>query len=427
MRRISGALRGATPTYRIVRNRYFPTRRSAVGGKGSTSGNDIRSSYGGAIKLRSVKYLKKKGLRSKASRKGLVKYRRHASKLQSILYKHLCTPQVIKWTYANSYSGTQGQRQYTSHFLGGEQLIKYLALKRPSNFLYDTSTPSGTLGGTYQDLGQQNWLLHIDKVLFNFRVQNRSNASMELKVYECVIREGCDVNVLGINSKTAIMDLIKSGVDKATNIGSQGNAGPGQQDTTTGVGSVADLPTCTPYDSNPFTSSFKVLRQASHKLGPNEIKTMAVNLRPRMFKGSWINSGTSGEWQRGWSKVILFSWVGQPVDDGSLNKNTKAICDLSFQYDAMVKFHFMPGQQKLVNFVMNTPGSTSGGISQYGPQFFGYSNGDSAVSGTANQYYADPAGFTAVVPASETVQTVPGYNSTGGTVTATGTAPSSHP
>lgn len=394
---------------RIFRNRNFPTRRTDV--RGALGGNDIRSSYRPYVQLTSTKRRSNK----KAKGTGLARYRKHQRQLMHTMYKNLCTPQVIKWTYANTFSGVQGQRQYISVFLGGESLLQYFGTKRPSNFLFDSSPAVGSGAGTYQDIGQKNWKIHVDRVIYDMRIQNRSNASMELKIYECVARRDFSLAV----DSTSLRSVIQSGLSTPGAVGSSGNVGPNQDALTTGVTQLWQLPSSSPYDSNEFTSAFKILRQTSLKVGPNEIVPLKQKLTPREFKASWIYSPESKEYQKGWSKIVLFSWVGQPVDDGTTAKNTKAVTDLSIQFDANAKFHFLPGQEKLVNIVLNTPGSTSGGTAQYGPQFYGYANTE--VAGMDNQYYANPGGFTPVVPATETIQTVSGTASTGDTV------PNNHP
>lgn len=397
----------APPTRRIPASRGG-TRRGDVLGL-ALSGNDIRSSYRKSVPLRSTK---RKRISSKKGGKGLAKYKRHQRRLQHALFKHLCTPQVLKWTYAKTISGTQGQRTYAALFLGGESLVQYLGTKRPVNFLFDAApSASTTTSGNLQDIGQKNWIVNVDKVLYDMRIQNRSNASMELKIYECVARRDFP---LGVDTQLWVTNMFSASTDPSGGSGSTGNAGPAPDTLTTGVTARWQLPTSTPYDSNEFTKAFKITRQTSVKLGPNEIMPMKEYLKSKMFKASWIYSAESKEYYKDFSKVLLFSWVGQPVDDGTITKSTKAVTDLSIQYDGYVKYHFLPGQEKVVNYVMNTPTSTAGGTAQYGPQFYGYSNADIG-SGTTNQYDANPSGFTPVIPATETVQTISGTGAVGDT------------
>lgn len=397
--------RGYNSLRRVYRNRNFPTRRDSVGAY-ALSGNEMRSSYRAPPKLRSTKKIAKAARRSS-------KVTKAKNQLSTVLYKNLCTPQCIKWTYANTFQGRQGQRTYVSLFLGGESFIQYLATKKPVNFLFDASPSAGTGTGTsLQDIGQKNWKLNVDKLMYDMRIQNRCNASMELKIYECVVRHDFPATI-GYQYVEALFG--RSNATVPTAVGSTGNLGPAQDGLTTGVTGYWQLPSSTPFDSNEFTSTFKIVRQSSVKLGPNEIMPMKTYFKSRSFKGSWIYSEGSKECQKGWTKIILFSWVGQPVDDGTSENNSKSRNDLVVQYDGYCKFHFLPGQSKLVNYVLNTKGSTAGGTAQFGPQFYGYTNGDIS-GGNSNQYIANPAGMTPVVPASEVVQTVSGSATIGDAV-----------
>lgn len=393
---------------RVYRNNRFPTRRDSVGGA-AFSGNEMRSSYRPPPTLRSTKKI------AKAKRRSMKKSKTQVTKnrLSTILYKNLCTPQTLKWTYANSFAGRQGQRSYVSVFLGGESFIQYLATKKPVNFLFDASPSAGTGTSTsLQDQGQKNWKLNIEKLMFDMRIQNRCNASMELKIYECVVRHDFPATI-GYQYIEAMLGRSMGTVPTA--IGTTGNIGPAQDALTQNVTAYWQLPSSTPFDSNEFTSTFKIVRQASVKMGPNEIMPLKTYLRSRTFNGSWIYSDASKECQKGWTKILLFSWVGQPVDDGTMDNNSKSRNDLVVQYDGYCKFHFLPGQSKLVNYVLNTKGSTAGGTAQYGPLFYGYTNVD-GPAGTANQYIANPAGMTPVIPASEVVQTVSGSATVGSEV-----------
>lgn len=381
---------------------------------GSASGNAnyFRSGYRPPIRFTKSK--------KRRVRRGMVNRKRISSKgkLNSALFHHLCTPQVVKWTFAEAYSGVQGQRQWANIFLGGESIVQYMRSKKPSNFLYNTS---GTSTATLQDLGQKNYVVSLDKLIYDLRIQNRSNASMELKIYECLVRKNTNNSQLSIDSSAAgIKNMFVADQDASAFIGQTGNLGPGQTAFPTGVTHQYQAPTFTPYMSGSFVSMFKVLKQTKVILGPNEITSLKESMRPRTFKGAFIESAQSTEWQAGWSKTILFSWVGQMVDDATPSHQTKAKCDLFFQYDAHMKFHFLPGQSPLYNVEYLAANSTAGSTAEFGPPLFGYSN--ATIGGTsANQYDMSGSTPTVAIPATETIQFVPGYASTGGTVTNTDT------
>lgn len=151
--------------------------------------------------------------------------------------------------------------------------------------------------------------------------------------------------------------------------------------------------------SNTFTTFFKIIRQKSMTLSPNEIVPMKFHQRKKLFKGAHIQSSSSYEWQKGWSKIILFTWVGMPIDDGTTANQSKAKCDLFIQADVCCKYMFTPGTEPLVNFDFNNN-----------------------INADTNTYRLNPVAFNSVIPASDTIEVVPGYTSTGGTTTATDTA-----
>lgn len=383
--RLSGKSRSGRPTRVIVR-------------RGSR-----RSSYRG--KPRRVKRYRKRRIkrRSGAVGRGRLRRRKRTS-LGSLMWRKLCTPMTYKATTAGASTGIQGQRSWVQYELGGETFITTLGNKHPSNFLFDTAGGVSSSTATLQDTGGFNYQLCIRKLVHDMRIQNRSNSSMELKMYECVIRHDVPNGSI-TRTSTGILPFFVDSMDTPTYIGqSLSNIAPGQATYPTGLTHAYQHPAFTPYMSNEFCSFFKIVKTTTMTLDPNEIVQKVFTMRPKNIKGSMINSGASLEWQKGWSKIVLFSWVGMPVDDGTTSNLTKAKTDLFLQDEVTAKFHFMPGMEPLANVSFTND-----------------------FNGIGTAYSFNPTGFTPVVPASDTIQVIPGYASTSGTVTATDTAPSAAP
>ena len=371
----------------FARSRNIPVRQFV-------RGNSTPSRYAaGSSSRRRLKRGRKRNRRRRSNKKT-----RGTSGVLSKLVRRLCTPMTYKTTYAQNGQGNQGLRSYFSLCTGGENLITTIGAKHPSNFLFNTAHGSSSTA-TLQDQGGSNWNLQLNQLIWDARIQNRSNASMELKMYECLVRHDISSSSLS-NANQSLSAIFQQSLDTPTYVGQDlSNLGPGQAALPTGVSHEWQLPTFTPYMSNTFCTFFKIIRQKSMTLSPNEIVPMKFHQRKKLFKGSHIQSSNSYEWQKGWSKIILFTWVGMPIDDGTTSNQSKAKCDLFIQADVCVKYMFVPGTEPLVNF--------------------DFSNN---LNYDTNTYRLNPTAFSSVIPASDTIEVVPGYTSTGGTTTATDTA-----
>lgn len=356
-----------------------------------TTGNRIPAKYGG----KTSRMLRRRRFRKRGKRP----YRRRARKGKTFLskmYRALCTPMVYKTHVANAYSGAQGQMTNLSWLLGSEKLLKYFAQHRPSNFLFNTVAPLITTTpaqpAVLQDFTGSNYRLAIDKLVHDMRIQNRANAHMELKIYECIVRE--QISSSNINTGSgSLRTFFEKDLDIPTGTGTDiiggtlKNLGPSQTANPTGVNHMWQHPSFNPFYSSEFTSFFKVLKVHSRTLGPNEIWPYKFALRKKSFSGQDLESPSGLEWMRGWSKVLLFQWRGQPIDDNTTNNQTLAKVDLFIQDDITAHYHFIPGTSQLVNF--DWAGTN--------------------VNGIPNQFDYNPASATTyVVPAETIAQTVTG-------------------
>nr|WAE42676.1 MAG: capsid protein [Cressdnaviricota sp.] len=355
----------------------MPSSRSTGRSRIRSSPSTVRSSampsrYSGGSGRKSRRMKRRKKLRR---RKG-----RSSGGLMKKMFNKLCSPMTYKTTFAWAESGTANLRQLGWLEMGGASIVNTLGLNRPSNFLFDSVLGTAN-NAVLQDYSGQNWSMRINKYLYDSRIQNRSNASMELKIYECVIKH--DAPSSQFPNGLANMDSIfASALDTPSFAGiTQANIAPNQQGAPTGVSHYWQHPAFTPYLANNFKDYFRILKTHSHVIGPNEIVKKKFTQKPRTFKGQYITGGAT-EWLRGWSKVLLFSWVGQPNDDGTTAHQGKAKCDLFVEVDVTVKYHFQPGSQPLVTL-----------------------NFTNDEDGVGQGYSFNPAGFTAAIPVDEVVQT----------------------
>lgn len=330
----------------------------------------------------------------KLRRKIRRKIRRRRARVMRSFMHHMTTPQCVKSTIALARQGTANQRQFCGVELCGKQYIKYLGdTFKPATFLYRKSTAATATTDTFNDNSYNNWHMHLDKHVWDMRIQNRSVASMELKVYECIVRHDVPSSSLD-TTVSGWANIFQDDTNPNINAGyASGNSllGSAQPllNTGTGKGTSAGLnniwqhPAFTPYNSTLFCETFKIVNTYTIKLGPNEITTKKFYTKPKQIKGRWIESGTnlSTEWMKGWSKYLLFSWVGMPVDDGTTGNQGKAGTDLFIQADITTRFQFTPGIAKQSNFL--------------------FSN---SINGVGQNYWFNPSGFTPVMPVDQTVQ-----------------------
>jgi len=328
---------------------------------------------------------------SSRSKKGRGRFKgRKRSSINKLLWKRLCTPQTVRSTFAEYGEGIQGQRAWYGLQLGGWAAINEEIVKRkPSNFLFNQNYNS-TSPAQLQDFSQTNYQVTIQQFFADCRIQNRSNANMELKIYECTLRHDVtneNFSKLGTSWTT----LFAGSMDLSATAGlPPGNLGPLQDSLPTGVTHNYQHPAFTPYLSNVFVSFFKILKTHSLNIGPNEVINKKFYCpKNKRLKGAYLQPNVPSlntEWMRGYSRFILFSWVGQPVDNGTNAKQSKAHCDLIVQGNVYTKFHFWPGAEPIHNI-------------EYG---------NTLIGNQTSLYQFNPADFTARIGATEIIQTVSG-------------------
>lgn len=380
---------------RVMYNRFGPDVRRRLAqlgpGKRSLRGPARNRAYSVATNATATGSKPSSSVRVISSgkrRRGFKRKTRKYKSVNKLLWKRICTPQTVKSTWAYALAGKQGQRQWMPMMMGSlGQIQAEVAARRPTGFLTAGQRGSASIQ-TIFEYGQQNWQAVIQSLVYDTRIQNRSNATMELKIYECAMRH--DVPSGSLNAQTGFLSMFSRDMDNPTFVGSgNSNQGPNQENLPTGITNNYYHPAFTPYMSNEFVNTFKILKTHRVNLGPNEVLHKKFYCKKNAtFKGQYIDGATSTFWQKNYTKYLLFSWVGQPVDDGTVVKQTKARCDLFIQSDITMKFHFWPGEEPLYNI-------------SYSPANF--------VGGTTNQYKLNAADIAApVIGASEVVENVTG-------------------
>lgn len=140
------------------------------------------------------------------------------------------------------------------------------------------------------------------------------------------------------------------------------------------------MPGYTPYHSASFTQSWKILKTTAITLGPNDVGHYKLYHKSRSFGSRWLET-FSGRQVGHYTKALLFTWVGQPADDGSTLTNLSTSDNtLTINWDMDIGFHFPPKADNL--YYQSSPAT--------------------ATPGMANNFKS--TGFTIVAPAEATMQ-----------------------
>ncbi|QNG41150.1 capsid protein [Antarctic virus 5_I_KPSTAsw004Ad] len=314
--------------------------------------------------------------------------RRASGRVLGSVIRSFTAPQTYKSVVAENYAGRQALRSVYGLALGGESILRKLSASRPVSMLWNMATGESVdaAGSRVVDLtSASNYTMVVDKYIWDTRIQNRSNASMELKIYECLVRR--DVGGVGIpgftSTKFSPVDIFHRDLHTKSVLDEDPNQNLIPATYPAGMSHTWQHPGFTPFQSQTFTTSFKIIKTHKLDLHPNQILPMKFYLRSKTFKGRWLTSDASNEWQANWSKLLLFSWVGMPVDDGvTAGKMARAKCDLFVTSDVTIKFHFLPGNPPMARYAY-----------------------DNEINQDVSNYEFNPAAFTPVIPASDTIQT----------------------
>lgn len=327
-------------------------------------------SRGGSVRY-NVKGRYRRRLRMKYGKgKRRRKYRRRGvtyKKMLRNIWKEIHVPQVLKKTEAHQVASKGcGLRTWLCLYYNTLPDITNMMLRSPGgNFFYAGSQTSGT--ATTQKPYGETKRLHVTKGYQQFIVQNRDNWDMELKVYECVLRRDDILGSYSAFADTWFGSTTTYGGDQPST--NQGPNQPGYAGGNDLLTKVYDNPTYTPFMSNGFCSEFKVIKTHSFNLGPNQYSRLKIRMKPlRMDVEHYrrlLAIGNTGI--GGWTKILLFNWVGGPVDTGAVadGKQSKGKPTLALQWDTEYRWYFerCPGLLYTIcssNATANERGTTYG-------------------------------------------------------------------
>nr|QXP07715.1 MAG: putative capsid protein [Arizlama virus] len=276
--------------------------------------------------------------------------RRGRSSTLSKIVRMFTTPQVCKVTFArNAASAGVGLRTWYADWINTRANVDDMYLRRPLGML-NQATGTGSAAETVAYGSSQ--YIHVSSFVQKWTLQNRSNWDMELKVYECIVRDDQDVGGAATTFVTALFGT--SYADRT--LENQDYHQPAYAGAGDGLTAVYQNPSYTPYMSTSFCECFKVIKTTPIKLGVNDYVSYVVRCGKKRFATIKLDhtGGTSGytDLIGRWTKMLVFTWVGGPIDDsttGTEGKQSKSIADLFMQCDMTYKFWCEPGCPPLYN------------------------------------------------------------------------------
>lgn len=394
--RTYSAIRDVRDLYqtRVSRNgpgyRRANLRSRVPAGPVRRSGKYIIPSRSGGIYRRKRRVRKMRRVRGIRRRR---RYRKGATykKMLRNIWKELHCPQVLKLTQATEKrSEGCGLRTWLPFYLSSrDDFDNFFARAPTSNFFAAASATPGA-ASTQKPYGFAK-RCHCKGGYFKFILQNRDNWDMDLKVYECMLRKDMPLYVNGaLMSNYFGTGKSFSGDQPVSNQGPSPPTYAGGSDLLT---TVYQQPTYTPYMSSVFCSDFKILKCHKFNLSPNQYGYLKVRLGRKVLGAEeWSRlSDTNVTGIGRWTKLLLFTWVGGPVDTGlqTDNKQSKGKPTLAIQYDMEWRYYFERTTDSLYTIASSNFGITTRGL-DYG------SNYDTVSTDTM------------YVPATCTVQTVAG-------------------
>lgn len=374
-------LRGALPGARSrVRQKYY-IRPGGTGRRGFINRG------GGGRRGMKKKYGKR--FTKKTSHKGML----------SKLWRSMHTPQITNFHQGGTLTADgNGVRTWYALALNTRTDYANMVQRRPdSTFFYDT----GSLG-TNQSI--QPWgiakAVHFTGGYINFQFQNRSNWDMHLKLYTILARRDMTTPALGANFvafTSAFKAQYFSGSDVPTiNRDIKYPTFAGGADA---LAATYQNVNYTPYQSSLLCQDFKIIGCKKIKLAMNEYGYFRVRFGRKRFDSAHYDTNTSDVILGKWTKILLVSWIGGPVDTGHIAGGSVSTSNpsLGVQFDKRMKFYFERdannkvttassnanpvGSNPFVNDAMNFQGFASAGAVYVAPAVVTVQN----VGGTGHE------------------------------------------
>lgn len=369
--------------YNTLRNTGVAFSNNVTGSGGGHSANPV-TVYPGA-RARHRKRMQKYRRRIRRGHKG------YKGTIGKYLWNSICHPIIYKNIQAFSKAGNPyGRRTHLCDVVCSASDVQAAVLKRPAAFL------DYNAGASYN----VNDRMVFTEVRKSYIIQNRSNWDMQLKIYECICRRDVTSTEYAFNLSYACNTLFRVDDQTVRNKHVDQTAWPGG----TLVSNIDESPVFTPYMSSTFCSKFKILSCHSVQLGPNEYINRTYRQSKRSFPPAIFDAmATTGggghsamprpEGIAKWTKILVFSWIGGPVDVGNSESGasiqSKSKNDLFVQSTHSFHYHFLPAAAPI--------------------HIVGAGLSTQALTGAnTTQQYTTSSAFVPAIPATCTVQTISG-------------------
>lgn len=375
---------------RIVRAaRAYMSRRSAASSAHSSGRfRGAATPAHGNYSTGNARFVTRPNKRRRGGRKRGGKFRRsRRGSFTRTLWRMFCTPLNYKEHGAIAYNASGiGKQSWAMHTLGNYNTLSTLQTFKPSLFNQPQTDAALAAGNqAIRDQGLHSYYMNIDRLLWKYTMQNRSNFSMKLKVYEVLCRVTMPNGTWPGGDSTSTLLSYFNTDSGGSSTGGTGTALyqslPGETALPyRGFANNYEMPGFTLYQSSSVCSAWKVLKCTTYKLGPNDICTYVVNHRKKRFSSRYLES-MSGRQVQNFTKGLIFNWIGQPADDTDHTHLTTSDNSLVLQWDTDFQFHFPPAAN---------------------PRFFNAIPNTTAVNGVGSVYTG--TGFNIVAPAEAVVQ-----------------------
>lgn len=349
-----------------ARNNYTPRRIASHAMRPQNFGHTTRR-YVNRRFVRRSKFKGKKSHKFMAHGSGggkitsgfTTKPKRSFSKKRSvyqILWNKIATPK--KWRELSGIvkaAAGFGARTWWSLPLCGLTELLALANQKDHGQIVDTTRTAPASATSFADYNFKNGELCVQKYTRTYTMTNRSNAGMHVKIYYCVARK--DMSATQYSIDDGGFDTVTTADGVATK-----NWDVGQAAVPTGLARENSYLQYTPYMSTNFCEKWRIYKTEAFELGANEYTSRKQSVRPKTFKLNYINDSGTPEHQRGFSKLMLITWIGQPVDSNStatIDISTTG-ADMFMRIETAAEYHFWPACDPA--YYIHQPASATAGV-----------------------------------------------------------------
>lgn len=261
----------------------------------------------------------------------------------SKLFKAILPSLPVKNCGALGMVGRYGGRSWTQSIVGDVASAYALrdALPGQSNIFDDGSIGTST-HMTFQQYAAKKYKLKHTK---NVIGQNLGNTHMIMTIYFCKFRHDYQ------NTDAVTYDKVLSDTSTTANSGQDlleyGSA-------LTGAGAIEkyyEYPQYTPFMSNEFVTTFKVVKSRKLRIGPSEWFKFKISTGYKEFDKKWLLQNDAEalpiKYLRGWSTVAYITYHGEAVTDPTdVNLVTLSKNDLMLYWNETKMLKAVPHHRK---------------------------------------------------------------------------------